>query len=91
MYDITSENSFNTLEYWYDSIKKSTNDDIVIYLIGNKSDLVNENSSNRKISKETAIEFAKKHNLQGWTECSAKDNYNIKDTFASFYKSIAIL
>jgi GTPase SAR1 family protein len=87
VYDVTSENSFNTLEFWYDSIKKSTNDDIVIYLIGNKCDLVNEGEYNRKISKDLALDFAKRYNLQGFTECSAKDNLNIKDTFESFYKS----
>ena len=39
VYDVTSESSFNALEYWYDSIKKATGDDIVVYLVGNKYDL----------------------------------------------------
>jgi len=87
VYDINNEMSFSALEFWYDCIKKSSSDDIVIYLIGNKSDLALEDRSLRKVSKESAIEFVKKNNLYHWTECSAKNNINIKDTFKSFYKS----
>jgi len=35
VYDISSESSFNQLDFWYESIKKATSDDIVIYLVGN--------------------------------------------------------
>jgi GTPase SAR1 family protein len=83
VYDLTSPSSFDTLDFWYDSIKKSTNDDIVIHLIGNKSDLIKD----RKVSKEKAVQFLMKHNIQGYSECSAKNNTNIKDTFVSYYKS----
>lgn len=41
----------------------------------------------RRVTKQNAIEFVNKHNLCHWTECSAKLNVNIKDTFKSFYKS----
>jgi GTPase SAR1 family protein len=91
VYDVTSEASFNTLDYWYDSITKSTNDDIVVYLVGNKSDLtVGSEAQPRKVSKEQALDLTKKYNLNGWTECSAKDNINIKETFVSFYKSTCL-
>jgi len=30
-------------------------------------------------------EFAKKNNIRFVAECSAKDNYNITDTFKKFY------
>jgi Ras-related protein Rab-5C len=86
IYDINSEASFNTLDFWYDCIRKATDDDIVIYLIGNKLDLVNSDSLNRRVSTQRGIEFAKKYNLAGFCECSAKDNINITDTFVHFYK-----
>jgi hypothetical protein len=79
--------SYSALDFWYESIKKSSSEDIVIYLLGNKSDLALEDSSLRKVSKESAIEFVKRNNIYHWTECSAKSNINIKDTFKSFYKS----
>jgi hypothetical protein len=60
----------------------------VIYLVGNKYDLISRKGSGlRQITRERAFEFTKKHGLQGWSECSAKENLNIKETFISFYKS----
>jgi Ras-related protein Rab-5C len=91
VYDINSEASFNTLDFWYDSIRKATDEDIVIYLVGNKLDLVNVDSLNRRVSTQRGIEFAKKYNLAGFCECSAKDNINITDTFMHFYKGIVVL
>lgn len=79
--------SFAALDFWVDCIRKASSEDIVIYLVGNKSDLALEDRTLRKVSKESAIEFVKRHNLYHWTECSAKSNINIKDTFKSFYKS----
>jgi len=36
VYDISSESSFNQLDFWYEAIRKATSDDIVIYLVGKK-------------------------------------------------------
>ena len=63
VYDVTSEMSFKNLNYWYECIKNSADNDIVIYLIGNKSDLINEQG--RMVNKQEAINFVKDHNLQG--------------------------
>jgi len=87
VYDINSELSFQALEYWVECIRKSCSDDVVLYLIGNKSDLAMEDKNLRKVTKETALDFLKKHNLSHWTECSAKNNINIRDTFKGLYKS----
>ena len=65
-----------------DIIKKSSDDDIVIYLVGNKADL------NCKISKDHAITYSKLKKFQGFGECSALKNINIKETFVSFYKTL---
>jgi small GTP-binding protein len=86
VYDVTSEMSFKNLNYWYESIKNSADNDIIIYLIGNKSDLIYEQG--RMVNKQEAINFVKDHNLQGYAECSAKTNENILETFRLFYTSI---
>ena len=78
--------SFKNLDYWYESIKNSADSDIIIYLIGNKSDLIYEQG--RMVNKQEAINFVKDHNLQGYAECSAKTNENILETFRLFYTSI---
>ena len=86
VYDISNESSFNNLDYWYNCIKDSADSDIIIYLIGNKSDLIYEEG--RVVRKMDAIDFVKNHNLQGYAECSAKNNENIQETFKLFYTSI---
>ncbi len=89
VYDINSEISFKALDYWHESIKKVCSDDLTIYLLGNKLDLALEDRNLRKINKEQAMEFYQTHdNISYWTECSAKKNFNIKETFKSFYKEI---
>ena len=84
VYDISNESSFTHLTYWYDCIKDATDEDIILYLIGNKSDLIYEEG--RAVKKKDAIEFVKKYKLHGYAECSAKNNENINETFTSFYK-----
>ena len=86
VYDISNESSFRNLEYWYNSIIDTADNDIIIYLIGNKTDLIYE--SGRTVNKQLAVNFVKKHNLQGYAECSAKDNENIMETFKLFYNTI---
>ena len=68
VYDITNESSFETIEYWYEQIKLSSNDDIIIYLLGNKIDL----NANRIISKKSGLEKAKKMGMDKFAEVSAK-------------------
>ena len=40
----------------------------------------------REVSKDDAINFAKSNKLQGFGECSALRNLNVKEIFISFYK-----
>ena len=86
VYDISNESSFKNLDYWYNCIKDAVDEQIIIYLIGNKSDLIYEEG--RVVKKMDAMEFVKKHNLQGYSECSAKNNENIQETFKLFYTTI---
>ena len=84
VYDISNESSFTHLNYWYNCLKDAADKDIIIFLIGNKSDLIYEEG--RAVKKKDAIDFVNKNNLQGYAECSAKNNENIKETFEKFYK-----
>ena len=86
VYDISNESSFNHLNYWYNCIKDAADNDIIIFLIGNKSDLIYEEG--RDVKKKDAIDFANKYKLQGYAECSAKNNENILETFKDFYNII---
>ena len=78
--------SFKNLNFWHESIKNSADNDIVIYLIGNKNDLIYEKG--RMVNKQETINFVKDHYLQGYAECSVITNENILETFRLFYTSI---
>ena len=39
VYDITSKKSFNALDYWYQEVKNELGEDIILAIVGNKSDL----------------------------------------------------
>lgn len=86
VYDITNQNTFDHINFWYDLIKNSADNDICIFLLGNKSDLIN--TQGRAVNKYNAQKFIKEHNLQGFEECSALKDENIKSTFKLFYETI---
>ena len=86
VYDISNQNTFENIVFWLEMVKKATDDNIVIYLVGNKADLIASSNSNWRITKEQAIQYSKYRHFQGFGECSALKNINIKETFTSFYK-----
>jgi len=56
VYDITSETTFDAIkDYWYGEIKNNCDNDPILVIIGNKSDLYME----EKVEKDVAKEFAK--------------------------------
>ena len=67
-------------------LKQTCDDDLVIYLVGNKADLVNMNTKLRQVSKD--VLFSKGKSFQGFGECSALRNTNINEIFQSFYKTL---
>ena len=69
VYDITSETSFQSLDYWIDSIKENLGDDPIIAIIGNKADLF----ENEKIDQKKGEQYAKKQGAL-FTLTSAKTN-----------------
>ena len=50
--------------------------------------MIERSKNNRKVSKEEAIEFSKSNHFQGFCECSALKNVNIKEVFSSFNKAL---
>ena len=70
-----------------DLIQKCSDEDIVLYLVGNKADLLYDEEK-RKVTKEHAINYSKLRRFHGFGECSALKNINIKETFKSFYRTL---
>ena len=86
VYDVSNQLTFQSLDYWYETIKNSADEDIVIYLLGNKRDLVYE--VGRAVEKSEAAEFVKIKGLSGFSECSAKTNENIEQIFRCFCETL---
>ena len=85
VYDVTCENSYNNLKFWIDSLQSNLYEDIdkvPIILIGNKIDI-----SNRKIDKEIAKDFARKHNCE-YFETSAKTGEGVDNAIKELVKKV---
>jgi len=80
VYDITSRKSFEELEYWYEEVKKELGDDYILAIVGNKSDLLNEEKVSEAQGRKYAEEKKAKFRLT-----SAKED---PDYFVSFLEEL---
>ena len=83
LYDICRKKSFENVDKWIDDFKSKADDDAVIILIGNKSDL----DDKREVSKEEG-ESKAQMNKFAFMETSAKDNNNVQKAFETLFSEI---
>ena len=83
LYDICRKKSFENVDKWIDDFKSKADDDAVIILIGNKSDL----DDKREVSKEEG-ESKAQMNKFAFMETSAKDNNNVQKAFETLFGEI---
>ncbi|XP_011175858.1 ras-related protein Rab-3 isoform X1 [Solenopsis invicta] len=76
MYDITNEESFNSVQDWITQIKNYSWDNAQVILVGNKCDMEEE----RVISTERGKQLAEQLGVR-FFETSAKENINVKAVF----------
>ena len=84
LYDVTKQSSFQNIRDWIQDIREEVSQKAIIFLIGNKIDLVDK----RKISKEKGIELAEEYKLP-FFEASAKSGENVDEVFKALYKNIS--
>ncbi|CAN6288335.1 unnamed protein product, partial [Urochloa humidicola] len=83
VYDITKRQSFDHIPRWLEELRGHADKNIVIMLVGNKSDLEEE----RAVSTEDAKEFAEKENLF-FLETSALQATNVENAFQTVLTEI---
>ena len=82
VYDITNLKSFqNIKDYWYNSVKENSQNDILFGIAGNKMDLINKEAVDQK----EAEEYCKEINASFFLT-SAKENDFIDQIFEVFGK-----
>jgi len=84
VYDINNKKSFKNLENWLNILKEKSFDNN-IFLIGNKSDLINE----REVQIEEGEKFKNNYNnIKKFFEVSTKDGVNINQLFEEIVISV---
>ncbi|KAL5705173.1 Ras-related protein Rab11D [Ranunculus cassubicifolius] len=83
VYDITKRQTFDHIPRWLEELRNHADKNIVIILIGNKSDLENQ----RAVPTEDAKEFAQKENLF-FLETSALEATNVENAFSTVLTEI---
>lgn len=83
VYDITKRQTFDHIPRWLEELRSHADKNIVIILIGNKSDLENQ----RAVPTEDAKEFAQKEGLF-FLETSALEATNVENAFTTVLTEI---
>ncbi|XP_041647996.1 RAB6B, member RAS oncogene family a isoform X1 [Cheilinus undulatus] len=76
VYDITNINSFQQTSKWIEDVRTERGSDVIIMLVGNKTDLADK----RQITIEEGEQRAKELSVM-FIETSAKTGYNVKQLF----------
>ncbi|XP_066913041.1 ras-related protein Rab-6A-like [Clytia hemisphaerica] len=76
VYDITNTNSFQQTNKWIEDVKAERGNDVIIMLVGNKTDLAEK----RQVATESGEAKAKELGVM-FIETSAKAGHNVKQLF----------
>ena len=83
VYDITNRETFENVKHWVEDCRNYMPKNVLIFLVGNKSDLEEQ----RKISKDEGEELADSFGLS-FFETSAKNNVNVNSIFGKSLEDI---
>ncbi|XP_020629963.1 uncharacterized protein LOC110067033 isoform X3 [Orbicella faveolata] len=87
-YDVTMETSFLNIKNWMISVEEGTDDGTAVMIVGNKTDLV-EDDSERAVKSQDGKKLAEEYKAL-YTETSAKTGYNIQESMAEFSKMLQV-
>lgn len=83
VYDVCDEKSFNNIRSWYANVQQHASENVVLILVGNKSDMTDK----RVISTEQGKQLADELGIP-FIEASAKTRDNVEETFFSLARRV---
>ncbi|PWN48378.1 secretion related GTPase C [Violaceomyces palustris] len=83
VYDITNRASFQNTSKWVDDVRAERGNDVIIVLVGNKTDL----NDKRQVTTEEAEKKAQEFNVM-FIETSAKAGHNVKVLFKKIAQAL---
>jgi Ras-related protein Rab-2A len=88
VFDITRRTTFNSVTSWLQDLRQIAEDDIVVILVGNKSDLApsstisdGDSKNKRQVTRQEAEEWCKQNRVMQYVETSAKSGENVERAF----------
>lgn len=89
VFDITRRNTFASVTAWLHDLRQIAEDNIIVVLVGNKSDLASASTvtgddtapNKRQVTREEAEQWCKENNVMQYVETSAKNGDNVERAF----------
>ena len=88
VFDITRRSTFNSVTSWLHDLRQIAEDNIVVILVGNKSDLAPSSTisgadkkNQRQVTEDEAQEWCKQNKVMKYVETSAKSGENVERAF----------
>lgn len=83
VYDITRAKTFANVQMWLGELRDQADEDIIIMLVGNKTDI-----GGRQVETEEAQKWADENGLAGFIETSAKTGDQVLEAYQRVAKQI---
>ena len=81
VYDITNRKSFENITKWMEFVKENSKEGKLYFLVGNKTDLRDNNNEGNQVSQKEGEIFANNNKMIFLGEVSAKERKEIDDLF----------
>jgi Ras-related protein Rab-2A len=81
VFDISRRPTFSHVQDWLADLRAIAEPDIVVILVGNKSDLAAEEENKREVTTEEAERWAKENGVLEYVETSAKSGDGVEMAF----------
>jgi Ras-related protein Rab-11A len=87
VYDVTSRSTFDNITRWLGELSDHAHRDIILFLVGNKIDLIQDSTATRAVTVEEADALAQQYEMS-FAETSAKTGDNVAIVFQTLVSQI---